>query len=166
MSTTTIQTTERLLLRTWTPEDAAAVFEIWGNSEVMQWVEGGVAADVASVRQGLLNGMAVYEKHGICLWAVVEKASGEVIGDCGFHLDEKEGWLELAYHFRRSSWGKGYATEAARACINWAAKNAPDLPVVAFTHPENGASEGVLKKLGMKSQGLDQGEKYFVLDRP
>ena len=56
------------------------------------------------------------------------------------------------------------ATEAARACIAWAAEHAPSARVVAFTHPENNASQRVLLKLGMRYLRMDEGERFYALD--
>jgi len=159
----TVITTERLILRTWSPADAEEVFAFWGEPEVMKYVEGGPAKDVESVRRGLAIGNAAYLEHGASLWAVVEKSTNRLVGACGFHQAEKPDSLELAYHFHSEVWGRGYATEAASACVEWALKSHGAGMVIAYTHPENQASERVLVKVGMSFLGMDNGEKLFVL---
>ncbi len=166
IETTVILTTNRLMLRTWSPTDAEAVFEFWGDPEAMKYVDGGLKTDVESVRRGLAIGNAAYLEHGVSLWAVVERSSGRLVGDCGFHVAEDEPHtLELAYHFHPSAWGQGFATEAASACVNWALDTGAARKIVAYTEPENIASERVLLKICMTFQGMDEGEKAFAVER-
>ena len=166
VETTIVLTTQRLMLRTWSPADADAVFKFWGDPEVMKYVEGGLKKDVESVRRGLAIGNAAYLEHGVSLWAVVERSSGRLVGDCGFHVTEDEPHtLELAYHFHSSAWGQGFATEAASACVNWALDTGAARKIVAYTELENIASERVLLKIGMTFQGMDEVEKAFAMER-
>ena len=161
-----ITETERLLLRTWETHDAEAVFRIWGDAEAMRWVDDGkVSADVEAVRRGLAVGQRCQEENGYCLWAVVERASGEVVGDCGFiKLDDEPG-VELGYHLRRDVWGRGYATEAAGACLRYAFEKMGLPAVHAWAHPKNLASKRVLGKLGFQFVAMDEGEERFRLGR-
>src|SRR5262249_62134218 len=57
------------------------------------------------------------ERHGFTLWAVVEKATAGLIGACGLKYLDDGPEIEVGYHLARPAWGKGYATEAARACL-------------------------------------------------
>jgi RimJ/RimL family protein N-acetyltransferase len=143
--------TNRLRLRTWTLRDAESAFEIWGNSDVMKFV-GKPFASVEVAQRALQNAIVAQEKHGISLWAVVEKSSQTIVGCCGFH--PYENGLELAYHFVPSVWGNGYATEAARACLIYGFEKLSAVKIVAFTHLENIDSYRVLEKLGMKYKGV------------
>jgi ribosomal-protein-alanine N-acetyltransferase len=155
---TLILETKRLRLRTWTIDDAESAFELWGNSDVMKFV-GKPFASVEVARRALQNAIVAQEKHGVSLWAVVEKSSRTVIGCCGFHPHETG--LELAYHFVPSTWGNGYATEASRACLKYGFEKLDAAKIVAFTHTENIGSYRVLEKLGMKYKGIveNEGEK-------
>ena len=145
---TLILETDRLVLRTWTPEHAAQAFRIWGDAEVMRFV-GAPFPDVGAARRALERAMAVQEEHGVCLWAVVEKASGRIVGCSGFHLYEGGPALELAFHFVPECWGRGYATEAARACLRHAFERLGAPKVIATVHPGNVASRRVLEKAGL-----------------
>ncbi len=158
--------TNRLVLRMWTLEDSEAALQIWGDAEVMQFV-GKPFENIEVARRALENAIAAQDKHGICLWAAVEKCSGRVVGCCGFHPFENG--LELAYHFIPQVWGKGYATEAAQACLSYGFGKLGAAKIVAFTHPENIASFRVLEKIGMKYKGLVEiegaKEKEYELNR-
>lgn len=145
--------TDRLVFRTWTLEDAGAALEIWGDAEVMRFV-GEPFGSIEVARRALNNAIAAQEKYGFCLWAAVEKSSKRVVGCCGFHPFEDGPALELAYHFIPSFWGRGYATEAAGACVKYAFEKLNRVKVVAFTHPNNAASARVLEKIGMRYKGL------------
>lgn len=160
--------TERLILRTWTLEDAGAALRIWGDAEVMRFV-GEPFGSIEVARRALVNAIAAQEKNGFCLWAAVEKSGDRVIGCCGFHLFENGPVLELAYHFIPACWGLGYATEAAGACVKYAFEKLNTPKVIAFTHPDNAASARVLEKIGMGYKGMvpfeGTEEKLYELTR-
>jgi RimJ/RimL family protein N-acetyltransferase len=161
--------TDRLILRTWAlEEDADAAFKIWGDAEVMRFV-GTPFEGIEVARRALGNALAAQEKYGFCLWAAVEKSSGKVIGCCGFHPYQNGSALELAYHFIPSSWGHGYAAEAAAACVRYGFEELGRSKIVAFTHPDNAASGRVLEKIRMRYKGLvpyeGTEEKLYELER-
>lgn len=91
------------------------------------------------------------ERHGFSLWAVVERESAAVIGDAGLLLYAHRGpEIELGYRLKVPYWGKGFATEAARA---WLAHGFEELRldrIVAVADEENVASRRVLEKIGMR----------------
>jgi RimJ/RimL family protein N-acetyltransferase len=160
--------TNRLILRTWTLEDADDAFKIWGDGEVMRFVDKPFES-VEVARRALGNAIAAQQKYGFCLWAAVEKSSKKVVGCCGFHPYECGAALELAYHFMPSSWGRGYATEAAAACVEYGFEQLNTAKIVAFTHPDNADSSRVLEKIGMIYKGLvpseNAEEKLYELSR-
>jgi ribosomal-protein-alanine N-acetyltransferase len=160
--------TPRLSLRTWSPDDAAEAFRIWGDPEVMRHVDDGTPqASVEATRASLGRAIRAYEQHGVCLWPVIEKHSGALIGACGFHLFEGGPDLELAYHFARQYWGRGYATEAAAACMEFGFRTLGAPRIVAATQPGNEASTRVLEKLGFRRLGLDEhGETLYEAAPP
>ncbi len=84
------------------------------------------------------------------MWAVVVKDSGHVIGYCGLIFLEGTTEVELAYGLAKSSWGKGFATEAARASLRFGFEELKLNRVVAVVNPQNIPSQRVLEKLGMK----------------
>jgi [ribosomal protein S5]-alanine N-acetyltransferase len=158
--------TERLALRSWEPGDAPDAFAIWGDAEVMRYV-GAPLADHDAARRVLERAAEAQERHGVCLWAAVERASGEVVGACGFHFLAEGPELELAYHFKRAHWGRGFATEAARACVRYARETLRATRIVAGVEAGNAASRGVLEKAGFRferserTDGVD--EEWFSI---
>ena len=160
--------TDRLILRTWAYQDVDAAFRIWGDAEVMRFV-GKPFESLEVAHTALGNAIAAQERYGFCLWAAVEKSSEKVIGCCGFHPYENGTALELAYHFIPSSWGRGYATESAAACVKYGFEGLNKPKIVAFAHPDNAASDRVLEKVGMRYKGLvpyeGTEEKLYELKR-
>lgn len=154
--------TPRLILRTWTEEDASAAFRIWGDPRVMRYVDDGVPlVDVEAARCVLGRAMVAQEHLGISLWPVLDKASGEIVGACGFHRHDGGPALELAYHIVPDHWGRGLASEAARGCLRHAFEVLKAPRVVALIDPENTASRRVLEKLGFVFVRRDEYEDLY-----
>ena len=157
MSTQTgvILETERLVVREWTPEDEGALFEMCSVPEVMRYIGDGRAwTERGRARAWLERAMAGYRANGYGRWAVVEKASGRVVGSCGYSPLGDPPVLDFGYVFERASWGKGYATEAARACLRYGFEQLGFEEVVADTDVEHHASRRVLEKLGFEYRGM------------
>ncbi len=146
--------TERLILRTWESDDAADALAIWGDVEVMRYV-GQPLGHLDAARRTLERAAAAQELHGVSLWAVLEKVSGEIVGACGFHFEAEGPEFELAYHFKPGHWGRGFATEAAGACVLYASETLRATKIIASVKTGNAASLRVLEKLGFKQDRLD-----------
>ena len=144
--------TERLVLREFVPEDTAALLEILGDPVVMQYYPAPFSR--GEVEDWIQRNRARYSDAGFGLWALLLKDSGELIGDCGCFIRELEGRVEceLGWHVRRDLWGCGYATEAARRCIEYAFVKLGFTRVIALVRPENGSSCRVAEKNGMVSE--------------
>jgi [ribosomal protein S5]-alanine N-acetyltransferase len=97
--------------------------------------------------------IARYENNGYGLYALIEKNTGEFIGQCGIMLQETDGkqYKEVGYHLFPKYWKKGYASEAATFCRDEAFKNNLELDnrIVSLIHPENFNSQAVAKRNGM-----------------
>ncbi|WP_293905237.1 GNAT family N-acetyltransferase [Phenylobacterium sp.] len=139
-------TSERLGFGTWTTDDDALATAIWGDPEVTR-LSGGPFTPV-QVRTRLEAEISNLLHHGIQYWPLFRRDTGAPVGCCGLQpRDPAAGVLELGYHLRREAWGQGYATEAGRAVIAWAA--ARGVPALfAGHHPQNHASGRTLRKLG------------------
>jgi [ribosomal protein S5]-alanine N-acetyltransferase len=95
------------------------------------------------------------DEHGFSLWAVTDRANGTVMGDAGLiHYAHRGPEIELAYRLAKPYWGKGYATEAARAWVRHGFDELGLDRIVAVTHPENAASQRVLEKVGMRYERM------------
>jgi RimJ/RimL family protein N-acetyltransferase len=90
-----------------------------------------------------------YAEYSFGLW-IVETLEGEFVGDCGLTWQQVDGarLLEVGYHVRRELQGRGYATEAARACREFATQLGQS-HLVAIIHPENVPSQRVAEKIGL-----------------
>lgn len=144
--------TERLLIRPLTLDDLDAVHAAFSDPVVMRYIPGG-ACQLDGSRARLASYIEHQEAHGFSKWAVAERSSGAVIGDCGLKLLEGGPDVELGFHFAREYWGQGYATEAARACLDWGLRELDRDAIVAIVDPENAASVRVLEKIGMERDG-------------
>lgn len=144
--------TERLRLRGWRENDLDPFAEMMADVEVARFL----TADRRPLdRHAAWRSMAIFAGHwalkGYGLFVVEEKASGAFVGRVGPW--EPEGWygFEVGWGLMRRSWGKGYATEAAKAAGDWAFA-AFDLPrVISVIHVDNRASQRVAQRLGMKA---------------
>lgn len=167
--------TERLVLRRWTlaEADAEALYSFASMQEVMRYIGDGLAwAEFERARAWLGRVGASYAERGYGPWAVVEKTSGEVVGSCGFSYLPVSSEVDFGYVFARGSWGKGFATEAARAALNYGFEHFGFAEVTANTVPENHASRRVLEKIGFEYRGPRRydGEAedsaFYVATRP
>jgi [ribosomal protein S5]-alanine N-acetyltransferase len=144
--------TPRLTLRPFAPGDAPLVHRVYSDPEVMRYVATGPMAELA-VTERLLQDYDAHQKRlGYSFWAVIERGSGELIGDSGLYRTPS-GEVELGYTLGAAWWGRGYATEAASAWLSCAFGSLGILEVVALAEPANVASLHVLEKVGMRRSG-------------
>lgn len=142
--------TERLRLRRYAPGEEALVHRVMGDPRVMRYYP--ERLDLERSRGVLGRVLAAYEKPGYSLLAVEKKSDGDFIGHIGLlHWDDVDGRedVEVAYMLLAEYWGCGYATEAARACRDWAFANLEPDRVVSFIDVNNDPSIAVAKRNGM-----------------
>jgi ribosomal-protein-alanine N-acetyltransferase len=144
--------TPRLRLRPFQPGDLEAIHAVYSDPEVMRWVGTGPVADPGASERMLESYAAHQRAHGFSFWAVEERSSGALLGDAGLHRTVG-GEVELGYTLGRAWWGRGYATEAARAWLDAAFGKLGIEEVVALAEPPNAASLRVLEKLGLRREG-------------
>ncbi|MEH2230990.1 MAG: GNAT family N-acetyltransferase [Nostoc sp.] len=143
--------TQRLLLREMRLSDLDALLLVLGDAKSMRYYP--KPFDREMVRKWIDRHRRNYAQHGLGLWAMVLKTTGEVIGDCGLVWQEVEGHqeLEIGYHVRRDQQMQGYATEAASACQDYAFNVlGSDHRVISLIRPENIPSRRVAEKNGLK----------------
>lgn len=141
--------TPRLQLREMTPADRPALCRILQDSEVMYAYNGPFSDE--EVDEWLERQLARYRQYGYGLWAVVLKATDEMIGQCGLTLQQWNGreMIEVGYLFQRSHWHQGYATEAARACMDYAFGTLNYPIVCSIIRDDNLPSQQVALRNGM-----------------
>lgn len=161
--------TDRLIVRTWDPQgDAEAAFSLYGDPEVVRYLGANpqTVPDVETMRDRLYRRLeAQHSGDQTGYWAMVERASGEVIGALIFKDTpdgdgKPTGDYEIGWHLRRASWGQGFATEGAVSLIAHAFRVRPDLDhLIAIAYPQNLASLRVMAKAGMTPVGITT--KYY-----
>ena len=141
--------TERLILRKMTQEDLTALKEILQDEETMYAYNG--AFDEAETQAWLDRQLSRYAQFGFGLWAVVLKESGGMIGQCGLTMQPWRGdeVLEVGYLFNRAFWHHGYATEAARGCMEYAFDLLGAREVCSIIRETNLPSRRVAERNGM-----------------
>lgn len=165
-----ILSTDRLTLREITTADLPLLHRIFGDAECMRYYPGIKSVDeTASWFQRLA--FDSYANHGFGLWAVTDRQSGTLLGDCGITLQETSAGLEpeIGYHLLRDQWGKGYAGEAAAACRDHALDSLGLSQIVSIVRPDNTRSQRVAERVHrrretfFKAAGSDGGKVEFRL---
>lgn len=150
--------THRLILDSWQTSDAEAFRPIATDPEVMRYINGGIPWTGEQIEGFVLRQIDTLEQRGFCRWKLLEAASGRFIGFCGPGMWRDAADPEIGWWLARSHWGRGLATEAARAALRDAFErvNLPRLISVAV--PENLASIAIMKKLGLTFDAEFQSE--------
>ncbi len=157
--------TERLILRRFMEPDGAAWSKVLADPQVMYAYEHGFSPE--EVRQWMDRQQERYEKNGFGLWAVIEKESGELIGDCGITMQDWNGREvpEIGYHLRRDKWGQGFATEGAIACRAYGFQALGFPEVFSIIRDNNFPSQRVAIRNGMSVRGAFV-KHYRGMDMP
>jgi RimJ/RimL family protein N-acetyltransferase len=149
---TTIQT-RRLVLRMFWEADLDAYAEMCADPEVMRYLGNGQPLTRAETWRHMATVLGHWVLRGYGLWAVEERASGVLVGRIG--CIQPEGWpgFEVGWALRRAYWGRGLATEGARAALGYAFGVLRQPRVISLIHPENKASIRVAERLGERLEG-------------
>lgn len=164
----TVIEAERIMLKVFEPADLDDMKQVWGNDEVMKYCLG--ATPHESLPMVLHFYQKCHEEKGLSVYAVVEKETGRVIGAAGFNVKDSVDLVELIYHIAKDKWGMGYATEAVKACLQFAKESGKVKTIFASAHPQNAQSFKILEKIGFAYKGLKwfedtkQNEPYYELN--
>jgi RimJ/RimL family protein N-acetyltransferase len=142
--------TERLILDKWEIADWTAFRPIATDPEVMLHINGGIPWTDEQIQTFIYRQMTLYFQRGFCRWKLVEASTGEMIGFCGAGIWREEEDPEIGWWLARHHWGRGLATEAARAALKDAFDRVHLRKVISIARPANTASIGVMKKLGLE----------------
>jgi len=142
-----IAETPRLLLREFVLDDAENIWELNSDPEVIKYTGDPPFASVKMAGEFLLN-YKDYKKNGFGRWAVITKASDSFIGWCGLKFNEQN-LVDLGFRFFKREWNKGYATEAAQACLEHGFLELNLNEIIGRVARQNKASIKVLEKLSM-----------------
>lgn len=164
-----ILATERVILTEMLPSDAAEVFALNADPEVVRYTGDGPFASVEAAR-AFLASYRDYRAYGYGRWAMRRRADGVMLGWCGlkYHPDTAE--TDLGYRLHRRYWGQGYATEAGRACLDYGFGPLRLARIIAEVMQANLASIRVLEKCGLSPVASiafeGQPGLIFSVDRP
>jgi ribosomal-protein-alanine N-acetyltransferase len=146
--------TERLVLRRFLDDDLDRWNELlFADPEVRRYLPIGEPLSAEQLAASLARGRAHWATHGYGTWAVADAVTSALVGHCGLRYLDDLGETEVLYGFGRAFWGRGYATEAVRAALDFGFSARGLTRIVAFVVPENVASRHVVERLGMLVAG-------------
>jgi len=140
--------TERLVLRPVTAGDHAVLRAHWAAPDVRRFLFDGATLSAAEITETIEDSARNFGRGGYGLWLVHENGGTDLVGTAGLRPLENLG-LEIFYSLAPGSWGKGYATEAARAVLDHALGPLGLPEVLAEVDEGNTASVAVIERLGM-----------------
>jgi len=164
--------TKRLVIGSFEPRDAEPWLEMVSDSDFGRFVPPPPPTTPETFQRMVKRRHAMERERGYAMWAVDLKEGGIFVGQCGFYPAEGTGRpeVELAYHFDKASWNRGYATEAVRAVLARGLGPVGLDRVMALIVPEHIASCRVAEKAGMRFEGCItaydiEGLKQYVAER-
>jgi len=155
--TTTLET-PRLRLRPFVTDDWQALARLYADDTVMRYMQSGRGLprkDAESRARGnITNFNDHWRRRGFGVWAVTERESGRLLGQCGLRHVEEARDVEVLYLLNKTVWGRGLATEAAGAALDFGFQTLGLERIIGLVRPENIASRRVLEKLGLRFERI------------
>ena len=163
--------TPRLIIRSYQERDAGPWVAMLTDPEVRRYLPPFTPPTTETFHSGMQRRRDLEFERGYAMWAVEVKDTGVFIGQCGLNFIGDRAEVEIAYHYGRESWNKGYGTEAAAAVLAHALGPVGLDRVIGLVVPENVGSWRVLEKIGMRYEGLAgyfglAGLKKYAAERP
>lgn len=165
-----VQSTERVILREFTLDDADDLFALDSDPRVMRYIGDGQTATRADVDTLLPKAIARYVRHpGMGSFHATLRETGRFIGWCSVKHAGESPDVEVGYRLCFDAWGKGLATEMARAMLARGFDTIGLERIIGVTHPDNLASQHVLRKCGLEDLGwghyYDRDLRLFAIQR-
>lgn len=149
--------TERLAFRVWQDQHRAPFAALNSDPEVMRYFPALVSAEQTNASIDMWRSQ--FEERGWSNWAVERKETGELIGFIGLSIPKRQlpfsPCVEIGWRLKRSAWGKGYATEGAKACLRIGFERLGLTEIVSFTTLTNLPSRRVMERIGMTNSNAD-----------
>ena len=146
--------TERLLLRPMAPGDLDALVRIWNDPDVGRYLWDGRPVSREQAEAVLSTSLASFQQSGYGLWTLIQRDRAEVISVCGLGFFATMADVELIYSLARECWGRGLATEAARAVLRYGFDVLGLTRIIGLANPANVVSWRVLERLGFRFEEL------------
>lgn len=153
--------TARLRLRPFAEGDLEALVALNSDREVMKHITGGEPMPPEQSEARLKFYLSHWQQHGFGLFAVEYKGKDEFAGFCGIQYLDNTTEVEIGYRLAKDYWGKGIATESAKACLKFGFGDVKLDRIVAVVRPDNLASQHVLEKIGLRYEKLAH---YYNVD--
>lgn len=142
--------TPRLVLKEMSEADAQDLFDLNNDPEVMRFTGDQSFKNINEVFDYVDNYQHIYQKHGYGRLSLFNKETNEYLGWCGLKYLEQKNETDLGYRLKKQFWGKGFATEAASACLDDGFDRLQLDCIFATAMKENMPSINIFKKLGLK----------------
>jgi [ribosomal protein S5]-alanine N-acetyltransferase len=147
--------TERLIIRALTADDADGIYALDTDPEVHRYLGNSPIKTIEQAKDVITFIQKQYKENGIGRWAIIEKSSNNFVGWTGLKLmketvNNHTNYYDLGYRLQKKYWGKGYATETAAAVLDFAFTKMKLTEIFGITDIENIGSNNVLKKLGLQ----------------
>jgi [ribosomal protein S5]-alanine N-acetyltransferase len=144
--------TKRLRLLPWRHADFRAFRQIATDPDVMRYIGDGKPWDDDKIREFMRRQMRHAAARNFCMWRIVRKPGGTMLGFCGLQPVTVEGRreIEIGWWLAKTYWHRGLASEAAREAMRFAFDEIMLSRVIAISQPENRASIHIMRKLGMR----------------
>lgn len=156
---------ERLVLREFSLKDAADIYMIRTNDDVMTYMDSNRHGSVEDSKQFIANNLEAYKQGNGIFWAITEKSTNEFAGDFSFwRIDRKNHRAEIGYTLKPQFWGKGYMKEAMIEIIKFGFNVLNVHSLEANVNPQNKNSSGILFRMGFKKEAYFR-ENYFFNGR-
>ena len=162
-----ITETDRFYLREFILEDAFHFYHMNKDKDVIKYTGDDAFKSLNDAKEFISN-YDQYDLFKMGRWAVCLKHTHEFVGWCGLKFHPKENLVEVGYRFYKSCWNKGYATESAKAALQYGFNNLNLKTIYAHAHIDNKASHKVIEKCGLQFIGLgnhdDMPIKLYKID--
>lgn len=165
-STLPIIRTERLLLRPFSRADVDSLHALWTTRAVRLFLWDDLVISRERAIQEIERGLENSARHGIGYWVIEQNTTPGTIGFGGFRPIDAGPEIELMYGLEHSYWGKGLATEAAQALLDWLWQSSNYRRVFARTDSPNERSVAVMRRLGMRFELATPTMITYVLEKP
>lgn len=153
--------TTRLLLRPFAKKDIGPLYQILQEEDILRYFPNPNPPSRERVERLISNQLKHWEEHELGWWAVQPHSRKQLIGWCGLQFLPETKETEVGFLVSKAFWGKGLATEAAKASLLYGFEKLRLQSIVGITHPENVRSQRVIEKLGMS---LTAKTRYFGMD--
>ena len=142
---------DNCIMRSLQPSDLDALSAIWADPEVTRFLPSrGVPISRENTEKSLKSFIEHWQQRGYGIWAIIENSSSQMIGYCGLRYLEELDEVEVLYGLTSAYWGRGIATKAAKAAIDYGFNMAKLDKIIGMALPDNLASRRVLEKAGLE----------------